>query len=75
MNQDRTNLSTALEDYLKSGRQFGDGEKFYLLGFDYRSSIPAWQSKSPLRKDFSKDGNTTSACAMNPTRRDSLPEQ
>ena len=34
MNKDRTNLNTALENYLKSGRQFGDGEKFYLLGFE-----------------------------------------
>jgi hypothetical protein len=30
----RTNLNKALENYLKSGRQFGDGEKFYLLGFE-----------------------------------------
>ena len=34
MNQDKTNVNTALEHYLKSGRQFGDGEKFYLLGFE-----------------------------------------
>ena len=34
MNKDRTSLTTALEHYLTSGRQFGDGEKFYLLGFD-----------------------------------------
>jgi hypothetical protein len=34
VNKDRTNLNTALENYLKSGRQFGDGEKFYLLGFE-----------------------------------------
>ena len=34
MNKDRTNLNTALENYLKSGQQFGDGEKFYLLGFE-----------------------------------------
>jgi len=34
MNEDRTNLNTALEHYRKSGRQFGDGEKFYLLGFE-----------------------------------------
>jgi hypothetical protein len=34
VNRDRTNLNTALENYLKSGRQFGDGEKFYLMGFE-----------------------------------------
>jgi hypothetical protein len=34
VNKERTNLNTALEKYLKSGRQFGDGEKFYLLGFE-----------------------------------------
>lgn len=34
MNEDRTNLNTALEHYRKSGRQFGDGEKFYVLGFE-----------------------------------------
>jgi hypothetical protein len=34
VNKDRTNLNTALENYLKSGQQFGDGEKFYLLGFE-----------------------------------------
>ena len=34
MNQDKTNVNTALQHYLKSGRQFGDGEKFYLLGFE-----------------------------------------
>ena len=34
MNQDKTSVNTALQDYLKSGRQFGDGEKFYLLGFE-----------------------------------------
>lgn len=34
MNEDRTNLNTALGHYLNSGRQFGDGEKFYLLGFE-----------------------------------------
>ena len=32
--QDKTNVNTDLEHYLKSGRQFGDGEKFYLLGFE-----------------------------------------
>ena len=32
MNKDRTNLNTALEIYLKSGQQFGEGEEFYLLG-------------------------------------------
>lgn len=34
MNKDRTNSNTALENYLKFGRQFGDGEKFYPLGFE-----------------------------------------
>jgi len=34
VNQDKTSVNTALQDYLKSGRQFGDGEKFYLLGFE-----------------------------------------
>ena len=34
MNESRTSLNTALEHYLKSGQQFGDGEKFYLLGFE-----------------------------------------
>ena len=34
MNENRTSLTTALEHYLKSGQQFGDGEKFYLLGFE-----------------------------------------
>ena len=34
MNKDTTNLNTALDNYLKSGQQFGDGEKFYLLGFE-----------------------------------------
>ena len=34
MNEDKMNANTALEDYLKSGQQFGDGEKFYLLGFE-----------------------------------------
>ena len=34
MHEDKMSSGTALEHYLKSGRQFGDGEKFYLLGFD-----------------------------------------
>jgi hypothetical protein len=34
VNKDTTNLNTALDNYLKSGQQFGDGEKFYLLGFE-----------------------------------------
>jgi hypothetical protein len=34
VNEDSTSLNTALQHYLKSGRQFGDGEKFYLLGFE-----------------------------------------
>ncbi len=34
MHEDKMSSDTALEHYLKSGRQFGDGEKFYLLGFD-----------------------------------------
>jgi hypothetical protein len=34
LNGDKTNLNTALGHYLKSGRQFGDGERFYLLGFE-----------------------------------------
>ena len=34
VNEDETNVNIALEHYLKSGQQFGDGEKFYLLGFE-----------------------------------------
>jgi hypothetical protein len=34
VNEDKTNVSTALKHYLKSGQKFGDGEKFYLLGFE-----------------------------------------
>ena len=34
MNDEETNLNTALEHYLNSGQQFGEGEKFYLLGFE-----------------------------------------
>ncbi len=34
MNEEKTNMSTVLDHYLKSGRQFGDGERFYLLGFE-----------------------------------------
>lgn len=34
MNKDTTNLNTALDNYLRSGQQFGEGEKFYLLGFE-----------------------------------------
>jgi hypothetical protein len=34
VNEDKTNVNTALEHYLKSGQQFGNGEKFYLLGFE-----------------------------------------
>jgi hypothetical protein len=34
VNEDRTSLDTALEHCLKSGRQFGNGKKFYLLGFE-----------------------------------------
>ena len=34
MNENRIDLKTALQHYLKSGRQFGDGEKFYLVGFE-----------------------------------------
>ena len=34
MNADKANVNTGLEHYLQSGQQFGDGEKFYLLGFD-----------------------------------------
>jgi hypothetical protein len=34
VNKDTTNLNTALEHYLRSGQQFGEGEKFYLLGFE-----------------------------------------
>lgn len=34
VNEDKSNANTALEHYLKSGQQFGDGEKFYLLGFE-----------------------------------------
>jgi hypothetical protein len=33
-NEDKTNVNTALKHHLKSGRQFGDAEKFYLLGFE-----------------------------------------
>ncbi len=34
MNEDKMSINTALEHYLESGRQFGDGEKFYQLGFE-----------------------------------------
>jgi hypothetical protein len=34
VNEDKMGTNTTLEHYLKSGRQFGDGEKFYLLGFE-----------------------------------------
>jgi hypothetical protein len=34
VDEDKTNLNTAVQHYLKFGQQFGDGEKFYLLGFD-----------------------------------------
>jgi hypothetical protein len=34
VNEDKTTVNTALEHYLKSGQHFGDGEKFYLLGFE-----------------------------------------
>jgi hypothetical protein len=34
VNKDTTNLNTALDNYLRSGQQFGEGEKFYLLGFE-----------------------------------------
>jgi hypothetical protein len=34
VNKYRTNSNIALENYLKFGRQFGDDEKFYLLGFE-----------------------------------------
>ena len=34
VNEDKANVNTALAHYLKSGQQFGDGEKFYLLGFE-----------------------------------------
>jgi hypothetical protein len=34
VNKVRTNSNIALENYLKFGRQFGDDEKFYLLGFE-----------------------------------------
>jgi hypothetical protein len=34
VNGNRANYNAALENYLKSGRQFGDGEQFYLVGFD-----------------------------------------
>jgi hypothetical protein len=34
VNEDKMNMNTAQEHYLKSGRQFGDDEKFYLLGFE-----------------------------------------
>ena len=34
MNKETTNLNIALEHYLRSGQQFGEGEKFYLLGFE-----------------------------------------
>jgi hypothetical protein len=34
VNEDKVGTNTTLEHYLKSGRQFGDGEKFYLLGFE-----------------------------------------
>jgi hypothetical protein len=34
VNEDKTNANRALEHHLESGQQFGDGEKFYLLGFE-----------------------------------------
>ena len=34
VNEDRSTVNTALQHYLRSGQQFGDGEKFYLLGFE-----------------------------------------
>jgi hypothetical protein len=34
VNEDKMSINTALEHYLESGRQFGDGEKFYQLGFE-----------------------------------------
>jgi hypothetical protein len=34
VNKETTNLNIALEHYLRSGQQFGEGEKFYLLGFE-----------------------------------------
>ncbi|MGA8440461.1 MAG: hypothetical protein WB762_01145 [Candidatus Sulfotelmatobacter sp.] len=34
MKEDKVNINTALRHYLESGKQFGDGEKFYLLGFE-----------------------------------------
>ena len=34
MDENRTKYDTALEHYLKSGRELGDGEKYYLLGFE-----------------------------------------
>jgi hypothetical protein len=34
VNEDKLNMQTAQEHYLKSGRQFGCDEKFYLLGFE-----------------------------------------
>jgi hypothetical protein len=34
VNEDKSKVNTALEHYLKSGQQLGDGEKFYLLGFE-----------------------------------------
>jgi hypothetical protein len=34
MKEDKVNINTALQHYLESGKQFGDGEKFYLLGFE-----------------------------------------
>ena len=99
MNEGRTNLKTALEHYLKSGRQFGDGEKFYLLGFEaalharnrckefdqiasemtsdleeLQQEYPTVAVEEPFTRDFNKDANTTSVCAMNPTRCDSFPE-
>jgi hypothetical protein len=34
VNQNKSKVNIALDHYLKSGQQFGDGEKFYLLGFE-----------------------------------------
>ena len=31
---DKMKINTALEHHLKSGRQLGEGDKFYLLGFE-----------------------------------------
>jgi hypothetical protein len=34
MKEHKVSINTALKHYLESGKQFGESEKFYLLGFE-----------------------------------------